>query len=633
MKALFLFLLCYCTIWATDDLKTKATNKEVTVYLNGAQVTAEAILSVPKGTSTVRITDVSPFINQNSIQISGLKEVSILSIGYETSFLPKKTVSDKITDLENKIAAKNREIALLTNTIKGLQEEESLLSTNKLLSSDQQAVALEKVTAFSKYYRERVPVIKMEIYDADIKINELKTDLNLLYEELKKNFDGSKVEKGEIVLKLDAAVASNLNLTIKYNVSNAGWFPTYEIKAQNTKESLNFIYKAHVYQQTGDNWNDVKLTLSTGDPTFANDRQELEPHYLNFNMPIVSNSSNKRYNYSYNPSVKTVSGVVTENGSPLPGVTVVIKGTTIGTQTDFDGRYTLQNIGSGKALEFSYIGLKAETLPIYSTTMNLNMEEDAEVLSEVALVGYSSKSKSSKSAVSRVDSNQIDQIQLEEEIDADQIYTATGDEKRDNLNTVVFKIAKNYSIPSLNDVSIIEIDRFEIPATFEYYAAPILNENVYLTAKIKDWEQYDLLAGEANIYAEGSYAGKTFIDPFQTKEELVISLGADPNIIVERKQTNNLKDKSLLGATRIITKNYEITIRNNKPMAVDLQVFDRIPISQNKEIKVEDVKYSEGNFDKEKSIISWKLKVEPKQVVKKQVSYVVKYPKEKRINL
>lgn len=620
MKALFIFLVSYSCIWATDDLKTKATNKEVTVYLNGAQVTAEAILSVPKGTSTVRITDVSPFINQNSIQISGLKDVSILSIGYETSFLPKKTVSDKITDLENKIAAKNREIALLTNTIKGLQEEESLLSANKLLSSDQQAVALEKVTAFSKYYRERVPVIKMEIYDSEIKINNLRTDVNLLHEELRKNFDGSKVEKGEIVLKLDAPIVSNLNLTIKYNVSNAGWFPTYEIKALNTKESLNFIYKAHVYQQTGDNWNDVKLTLSTGDPTFANDRQELEPHYLNFNMPIVSNIVTKRNNYSYNPSVKTVSGVVTENGSPLPGVTIVIKGTTIGTQTDFDGRYTLQNIGSGKELEFSYIGMKAETLPIYSTTMNLNMEEDATMLQEVVVSGYSSRSSKREKEVVLTVEDGITQ-------------TATGDEKAQNLNTVVFKIAKNYSIPSLNDVSIIEIDRFEIPATFEYYAAPILNENVYLTAKIKDWEQYDLLAGEANIYAEGSYAGKTFIDPFQTKEELVISLGADPTIIVERKQTNNLKDKSLLGATRIITKNYEITIRNNKPMAIDLQVFDRIPISQNKEIKVEDVKYSEGNFDKEKSIISWKLKVEPKQVVKKQVSYVVKYPKEKRINL
>lgn len=114
---------------------------------------------------------------------------------------------------------------------------------------------------------------------------------------------------------------------------------------------------------------------------------------------------------------------------------------------------------------------------------------------------------------------------------------------------------------------------------------------------------------------------------------MVISLGADPNIIVERKQTNNLKDKSLLGSTRIITKNYELTIRNNKPIAVDLQVYDRIPISQNKEIKVEDVKYSEGDFDKDKSIISWKLKVEPKQLVKKELSYVVKYPKEKRINL
>lgn len=620
MKALFIFLLSYSCVWATDDLKTKATNKEVTVYLNGAQITSEATVSIPKGTSTVRITDVSPFINQNSIQISGLKEVSILSIGYETSFLPKKTVSDKITDLENKIAAKNREISLLTNTIKGLQEEESLLAANKLLSSDQQAVALEKVTAFSKYYRERVPVIKMEIYDSEIKINELKADLNLLYEELKKNFDGSKVEKGEIVLKLDAAITSNLNLTIKYNVSNAGWFPTYEIKAQNTKESLNFIYKAHVYQQTGDNWNDVKLTLSTGDPTFANDRQELEPHYLNFNMPIVSNSTNRRHNYSYNPSVKSVTGVVTENGLPVPGVNIVVKGTTIGAQTDFDGRYTLKNIGLGKELVFSYIGLKPETLPIYSTTMNLKMEEDAQVLSEVVIEGYRMQSSKKEKEVV---------LELEDGI----TQTATGDEKAQNLNTVVFKISKNYSIPSLNDVSIIEIDRFEIPATYEYYAAPLLNENVYLTAKIKDWEQYDLLAGEANIYAEGSYAGKTFIDPFQTKEELVISLGADPTIIVERKQTNNLKDKSLLGSTRIITKNYELTIRNNKPIVVNLQVFDRIPISQNKEIKVEDVKFSEGDFDKEKSIIAWKLKVEPKQVIKKQISYVVKYPKEKRINL
>lgn len=617
MKIIFLFLLSFISFLPTDDLKTKATNKEVTVYLNGAQVTAEATVAVTKGTSTVRITDVSPFINQNSIQISGLKDVSILSIGYETSYLPKKTVSDKITDLENKIAAKNREIALLTNTIKGLQEEESLLSANKLLSSDQQAVALEKVTAFSKYYRERVPVIKMEIYDADIKINNLRTDLNLLQEELRKNFDGSKVEKGEIVLKLDAPIAANLNLTIKYNVSNAGWFPTYEIKALNTKESLNFIYKAHVYQQTGDNWNDVKLTLSTGDPTFANDRQELEPHYLNFDRPIAV-TSNKRYNYTYNPSVRSVSGVVTENGQPLPGASVVIKGTVIGTQTDFEGRYTLKDIGSGKELMFSYIGMKTETLPIYSTTMNVKMEEDAQMLQEVVVQGYRSDKKEKAITLA---------------LDAEITQTATGDEKTQNLNTVVFKIAKNYSIPSLNDVSIIEIDRFEIPAIFEYYAAPILNENVYLTAKIKDWEQYDLLAGEANIYAEGSYAGKTFIDPFQTKEELVISLGADPNIIVERKQTNNLKDKSLLGSTRIINKNYEITIRNNKTMAVDLQVFDRIPISQNKEIKVEDVKYSEGDFDKEKSIISWKLKVEPKQVVKKQISYVVKYPKDKRINL
>jgi hypothetical protein len=617
MKKVILFFLCTITVFA-NDIKTKATPKEVTVYTNGAQITSDVNVVVPKGTSIVRITDVSQFINQNTIQLSGLKQVSILSIGFEVISYPKKAVSDKIKNMQTDITSKQREIAILQNYLKGLEEEESILSTNKNLSSSQQAVALEKILSHSKHYRERVPVIKTEIYDTNKKIALIDADLRAMQQELQKVKGDSEEQKGEIIVKIDNPnEVVTLNLLLKYNVSGAGWVPSYEIKAQNSKDALQFVYKAQVFQNTGENWDNIKLTLSTGNPSLNNDKPKLESHYLNFINPSYATNKETTKNYPYNPMVKVVSGVVTENGLPLPGANVVVKGTSISTQTDFDGRYTIK-VESGKELYYSFTGMEDTVLSIYSNTMNVNMKASNLQLNEVVVMGYARKNK--------IDSDDIPQVE-------DLVTTGSGDEKEIVLNTVVFKIKKNYSIPSLDTPSMIEIDNFTIPAEFEYFAAPLLNENVFLTAKVKDWNKYDLLPGDASIYSEGSYAGTTFINPYQTEEELIISMGTDTNLVIERKQLNNLKDKSLFGTSRIVTRNYEITLRNNKPIDVIVKVYDRIPVSQNKEIKVDTQNVSSAQYDEKTGILFWTIPIMPKQAVKKQLGYEVKYPKTKKVNL
>lgn len=617
MKKIILFFLCSITVFA-NDIKTKATPKEVTVYTNGAQITSDVNVIVPKGTSIVRITDVSQFINQNTIQLSGLKEVSILSIGFEVISYPKKVVSDKIKNVQTDITSKQREIAILQNYIKGLEEEESILSTNKNLSSSQQAVTLEKILSHSKHYRERVPVIKTEIYDTNKKIALIDADLRAMQQELQKIKGDSEEQKGEIIVKVDNPnEVVTLNLILKYNVSGAGWVPSYEIKAKNSKDALQFVYKAQVFQNTGENWDNIKLTLSTGNPSVNNDKPKVESHYLNFINPSYATNKETTKNYPYNPMVKVVSGVVTENGLPLPGANVVVKGTSSSTQTDFDGRYTIK-VESGKELYYSFIGMEDTVLSIYSNTMNVNMKASSLQLNEVVVMGYARKNK--------IDSDDIPQVE-------DVVTTGSGDEKEIVLNTVVFKIKKNYSIPSLDTPSMIEIDNFTIPAEFEYFAAPLLNENVFLTAKVKDWNKYDLLPGDASIYSEGSYAGTTFINPYQTEEELIISMGTDTNIVIERKQLNNLKDKSLFGTSRIVTRNYEITLRNNKPIDVLVKVYDRIPVSQNKEIKVDTQNVSSAQYDEKTGILFWTIPIMPKQAVKKQLGYEVKYPKTKKVNL
>src|SRR5690606_5689179 len=190
------------------------------------------------------------------------------------------------------------------------------------------------------------------------------------------------------ILKLINSMPTILNQYISYNVTNACLFPIYEIKANKVNAPLDLVYKAHVYQNTGDNWDNVKLTLSTNNPNTNNIKPELNTQYLNFISSYTnyqSQNATKRYQYTYNPMVKMVSGIVTDaSGSALPGVNVIEKGTTNGVQTDFDGKYTLK-ITSGNELVYSYIGMKTDELPIHSSVMNIALNEDTMNLEEVVI--------------------------------------------------------------------------------------------------------------------------------------------------------------------------------------------------------------------------------------------------------
>lgn len=93
---------------------------------------------------------------------------------------------------------------------------------------------------------------------------------------------------------------------------------------------------------------------------------------------------------------KTVTGVVTDqSGLPLPGVSVVVVGTTNGSQTDFDGNYAI-NVNQGDKLRFSYLGQKTVTMNVgASSTIDVQLEDDAQALEEVIVTGFGNVSKTS----------------------------------------------------------------------------------------------------------------------------------------------------------------------------------------------------------------------------------------------
>lgn len=86
---------------------------------------------------------------------------------------------------------------------------------------------------------------------------------------------------------------------------------------------------------------------------------------------------------------QTVSGTVSDANGPLPGASVLVKGTTNGTQTDFDGNYTLNDVDAAATLVFSYIGFATQETAVNGrSTINVTLQEDAQALDEVVIIGY-----------------------------------------------------------------------------------------------------------------------------------------------------------------------------------------------------------------------------------------------------
>ena len=307
----FLFFLIPLLVFASETDSKPSTIKKVTVYLNGASIERTAPINLLSGENTFVFNDLSPDINENSIQISGLDNASILSLNYTVDYLEKGTLSKEYTLLETKLNELQNQKNEIQNTIAGYQKEMELLDKNQRINSDATDLSLVKVKEMSTYYRTRVTEIKNAVYTQNLALIELNKNVQDYSNELYKLEDERKKRRGKITAKLDARQATKLSLVIKYNINSAGWFPIYDIKAKNTNTPIEISYKANVYQQSGTDWENVAVVLSTGDPNTNNLKPEISTKYLNFvNRYYTNRAPIRRTNYKYNPTVKQVSGTV-----------------------------------------------------------------------------------------------------------------------------------------------------------------------------------------------------------------------------------------------------------------------------------------------------------------------------------
>jgi uncharacterized protein (TIGR02231 family) len=149
---------------------------------------------------------------------------------------------------------------------------------------------------------------------------------------------------------------------------------------------------------------------------------------------------------------------------------------------------------------------------------------------------------------------------------------------------------------------------------------------------VADWEKLNLLPGEANIIFEGTYIGKSYIDPGSTLDTLNLTLGRDKRVVVKREKVVDYSSVKFLGSNKRQIFTYEITVKNNKKEKIQMLLKDQYPISSSKDIEEELLESSGAEVNTDTGVLTWKLQLAPGESKKYRISYSIKYPKEKMVN-
>ncbi|MCR6639730.1 MAG: DUF4139 domain-containing protein [Sporocytophaga sp.] len=535
MKKFFIMacILLQFQAFAQDKKNLKAEIKQVTVFLSKAQVTSSINTHLDPGSNELLIDGLPAGIDKQSIQVSGKGDFVIMAVKHELNFVDPQKKSKEMIVLEDSIRFYQKEVKKLKSLNDVYAKEEQMILANQNIKGEQ-TVTADQLEDVADFFRERLEEIKIEVIDNDEKLrviqekaDRFQRQFNILFNERNKN-------TSRITVSVSSKSGGAAQLELQYVVADAGWYPLYDIRVKDTKGPVQLNYKAQVYQNTGLDWDKVKIKLSTSNPTLGGTKPELYPWYLSFYepKPVVRSPRYRSEGDSYYKKKEAKNSYESEDaaGAPAPAMSV----------SD------------------------------YTTVV-------------------------------------------------------------ENATSVEFDIALPYTIPTGNTPQLVDIKSHEVKAGFQYTAVPKVDQDAFLVGNVTDWDELNLLSGNANIFFEGTFVGESFIDVNNTNDTLSLSLGRDKKVVVKRNKLKDFTKKNFIGSNKKEEFAFEIEVRNTKKESIEILVEDQIPVSQNSQIEVETIDTGGAAYNKDNGKLQWKLNLGAGETKKLLFKYSVKYPKNKTV--
>lgn len=627
--------LVFCLYLSAQSKKNIDSKIEkVTVFLEGAQVQRSAKTNLAAGKYELVFTNISPSIDKQSIQIKADDNVTVLSVIHQQNFLKEQQKQEEIKDIEIQKEAQIEKISLQRNILNVYKQEETMLAKNQQIGGANNGLKAVDLKEAADFQRSRLTEVYQKQMETDRAIKKMEIELGKMNKQLAGLNQKAEISTSEIHVTVNFKETTNSNFTITYLVKQSGWFPTYDIRVKDISSPINLRYKANVFQSSGEDWKDVKLFLSTGNPNEDGTKPVISPWYL-------------KYVYAYQPAMNTIQGtyspgsvkgrITDGKGNPVAGASVVVKGSKTGTTADQNGYYSINVADGNTTIVISSVGMETKEIPAtVSGYSNVSLNADQKAMSEIVVTAYGLQGKVSGLQIDD-DENNNTQIRLR---GISSIKNKDFKRAENNITTInyqptttVYEIKDPFTILNDGKTYMADIDGYEIKAQYEYYAAPKIEPDAFLTARIADWQELNLLPGEANLFFEGTFLGKSFLDVTNANDTLNLSLGKDKGVVVKRTLLKDYSSKKFIGNNKTDTRQYEIVVRNNKQQPISIIIEDQFPVSTQKEIEVQDRKYEGAKLEDDTQKLTWQLTVEPKKDNKVNFKYEVKYPKDKALKL
>lgn len=530
------------TVNAQKPVFTQAQILSARVYSNAAELKHKASAQIASGTSEIVITNVSNYLNENTVQISVPKYVTVMSVQFTNAYVEEydnNRDSPLVKPVKEEIEKKENELKTLQNQLTAERKSIELLDKNQSMSNAQN-FSVAELTKLLDFYKAKRAELSNSVNKLESREKELNEELATLKGKLTFNQTASeKTSQGKLIVNVMSSQAGTLPMEVSYLSDGANWYPSYEMRIDKINEPIQMLYKAQVQQNTGIDWKNIRLSLTSGPANQNTFAPELQPWFLD---------------YYYNT-------VTTKRMKGRPNANVI------------------------QTLQGQVPGLNIET-----------SQSAADKVMEVSTMD---------------DYTQINESQLNITFDIDIPYT-------------VLSNGKQHSV-ALKDT--------QLPATYSYVTAPKLDNNAYLIAKVKNYGDYSILPGEANVIFEGLYVGKTYVSADAQEDDLKLSLGKDPNIAISRMLISDKSGTKTLSSRKIQDFVYEISVRNNKKEPVNITVEDQVPVSSNSDIEVSLTDKASATVDPEKGKLTWDVALKPNETKKIRFGYQVKSSKDKQISL
>lgn len=638
-----LAILTACTIAVSAQTELIAPIKKVTIYEQGAQIERSGELQLQKGTHNLVLKNVSPVLSKDRIKVSASSDVMILAVSYE---IPEHKPEISTQEIETR-SKRLKQVELLLEKLYSekdiLRAEEGIINTLRHPEKLKTETTIDDIIKAQAALREKLQPIRNRLFEIVSEEEKLNQEKNKLQQEIKALNEPKAAFANHISVRVKVEKPSKTEFRISYDVHAAKWLPVYDVRVKDANSPLNLHYNAIVSQQSGEDWNNVKLVLATGNPQENSNKPQLKPWYVNQGTPYERKKTNQERFMGQTHA--TITGRVTDSyGEPLPFATLIIPGTSIGTTTDLEGRYSLTLPPDARQIKASYIGHTDLLTDITGTRMDFSLPAEA-VLSEVQVVSHkvsllspnntgATTLNASGAMVTRDDITTMPNRSIRSAASVTSSGSFAINQSPEPYRAdAEFEITEQYSIAANGKTTTIPIKQIDMAVSYQYYCAPKLDKDVFLTALVTDWERHHLLEGQTHIYYEGTYVGSGLLDTRFVKDTIDISLGRDRSVQALREKIKDANRNRSNDKEAVASRNWQINIRNNKIYPIRLIVEDQVPLTSDQRVQIKSDIPTEATLNAENGYIKWQLSIEPSQRYELKFGYTVRYPSNWNLNV